>query len=55
LGDEGPLVSNLFWDVWHSLPEHSVYTWQEVLDCVKLKVEGKLVDHKLLAYIEAEE
>jgi hypothetical protein len=56
LGDEGPLVSNLFWDVWHRLPEDSVHTWQEVLHCVKLMAEGKdmgLVDHKLLAYIES--
>jgi hypothetical protein len=55
LDDEGPLVTELFWEVWNGVPVDLVYTWQEVLHCVKLKVEGKdmgLVDHKLLAFME---
>ncbi|KAJ7805866.1 hypothetical protein B0H14DRAFT_2610937 [Mycena olivaceomarginata] len=39
--DEGPAVTNLFWDVWCSLPEDLGYTWQEVLDNVKMKIEGQ--------------
>jgi hypothetical protein len=55
LDDEGPLVTGLFWDVWNCLPVDFIYTWREVLDCVKMKVEGKemgLLDDRLLVYME---
>ncbi|KAJ7821791.1 hypothetical protein B0H14DRAFT_2599040 [Mycena olivaceomarginata] len=39
--DEGALVTDLFWHVWNHLEEDLGYSWQDVLDCVKLLVKDR--------------
>ncbi|KAJ7821774.1 hypothetical protein B0H14DRAFT_2599020 [Mycena olivaceomarginata] len=52
--EEDPFVYKLFWEVWDNLPEQLRF-WQEVLDAVRLKIEGEVmdqVDSKLRGYID---